>query len=420
MRLVVGALALTLLATLAGSPARAQEVPESPSSVGAQAQGKVPLRVVRVMPASRQALLYDRTRATHVLAEVGGKVGGYTVERIDADEVTLRLDGKVIVLVAPPRVARRPDAGRAGVPGRAPAGGPLAGGPLAGAISAGAVDQAPVDPYGDGAIRSVDGAIRNVDAPIDPYADPPIRSVRAPDAPAVAGGVTGGIQPGEGGVRVVRAPTGTEETPAGTGTAGSPGGIVAGEGGVRVASAGGANAALTNGAPTTIVTAASELADAYPDDGPGSSSSPSSSTSTGVSTSPSPSTSTGSSTSTPTSTTTLTGPGTLTGTTTPLPFDTVMLSRREVDGALDHFATLTMAIRGSFSAAGVVVDSVVEGSIFHRAGLRAGDVIAAVDGAKLRTLDDAANLYARASTAKALTAHIVRSGKPVTLHVMIQ
>jgi len=98
----------------------------------------------------------------------------------------------------------------------------------------------------------------------------------------------------------------------------------------------------------------------------------------------------------------------------------VVLSRRDVEAALADFGRLTASIRGSFSASGVVVDAVSDGTLFQRAGLRAGDVIASVDGIRLRSLDDAANLYARASSASAITAQIVRGGKPMTLHVAIR
>jgi S1-C subfamily serine protease len=96
------------------------------------------------------------------------------------------------------------------------------------------------------------------------------------------------------------------------------------------------------------------------------------------------------------------------------------LSRSDVDRALADFARLTAAVHGSFSAAGLAVDQVAGGTIFHRAGLRSGDVVTAVDGARLRSLDDAANLYARASTARVITAQIIRNGRPMTLHVAIQ
>jgi hypothetical protein len=104
----------------------------------------------------------------------------------------------------------------------------------------------------------------------------------------------------------------------------------------------------------------------------------------------------------------------------PAPGDAITISRGDLDSALADFARLTAGVRGSFSATGVVIDSVGDGTIFQRAGLRTGDVITSVDGVRLRTLDDAANLYARASTARAITAQVVRAGKPVTLHVVIQ
>ena len=67
-----------------------------------------------------------------------------------------------------------------------------------------------------------------------------------------------------------------------------------------------------------------------------------------------------------------------------------------------------------------MVSAIGDGTLFQRAGLRAGDVIASVDGVRLRSLDDAANVYARASTASAMTAQIIRGGKPITLHVAIR
>jgi S1-C subfamily serine protease len=107
-------------------------------------------------------------------------------------------------------------------------------------------------------------------------------------------------------------------------------------------------------------------------------------------------------------------------TTPPTSADTVAVSRVEVDRALADFGALSSAIHAGFSASGVVCDQVADGTIFQRAGLRTGDVVTAVDGAPLRSLDDAANLYARAATASAITVQIVRNGKPMMLHIAIQ
>src|SRR5262245_41516830 len=98
MRLVAGAVALTLFASYvradstvrpeparpsggsgatpatspaASSAASAASVTSSAASAAASSamtRSKVPLRVIRVMPETHQALLYDRSRATHVIA----------------------------------------------------------------------------------------------------------------------------------------------------------------------------------------------------------------------------------------------------------------------------------------------------------------------------------------------------------------
>jgi len=113
------------------------------------------------------------------------------------------------------------------------------------------------------------------------------------------------------------------------------------------------------------------------------------------------------------------GPAVL-GPTAPATSDSVSVSRADVNAALANFTKLTNAVHGSFSPNGVVIERVAAGTIFQRIGLRAGDVITAVDGARLRSLDDAANVYAKVSTAKAITAQIVREGASMTLHVAIR
>src|SRR3954470_12249722 len=104
MRFVAGLLALSLFAPVVRAddtrPAEPSQPPPSQPPAAA-ASNKVPLRVVRVMPESHQALLFDKDRGTHVLAELGGTVGDYTVEDIDDDEVILSSNGKEIVLAVP-------------------------------------------------------------------------------------------------------------------------------------------------------------------------------------------------------------------------------------------------------------------------------------------------------------------------------
>jgi len=68
MRLVAG-FALTLMSSLAFADAPSPSPVASASPAAARAS--VGLRVVRVLPETHQALLFDRDRGTHVLASIG-------------------------------------------------------------------------------------------------------------------------------------------------------------------------------------------------------------------------------------------------------------------------------------------------------------------------------------------------------------
>jgi type II secretory pathway component PulC len=465
MRLAAGVLALTLFASFArAEDARSAEPTRSAADV---THSKVPLRVVRVMPESRQALLFDRTRATHVLAEVGGKIDGYTIEAIDDDEVTLTLDGKQIVLAAPARGAdRRHDRDAAAVHVRSAAG--------AKQPDTSAVDPAPVDPYGDAAIRVVEAPGATARDPggqpsrtIEPgdggvrVAQAPSSSPGAPGATAEAPATQTGLLEIRGSaIRIVSAPAGANGAPAAaaqstSGPSGAPaadartddtratGDAPAAQNAIRVVEApagvAGVEAADTPALPTSVPSAgvaaratrtdarppaprapevraaaadkrtldARALADIMTADSRGRGArKPASAALDHATAGPRPA-----STAQPASEIRTTGAAAA---------DAIALSRSDVDGALADFARLSAAVRGSFSASGLAVDQVADGTIFQRAGLRSGDVVTAVDGARLRSLDDAANLYARASTATAITAQIIRDGKPMTLHVAIR
>src|SRR5215470_9736940 len=184
MRLVAGVLSLALFAPFAHAedpatpPAPAPEPPASPASPGPSegARARVPFRVVRVMPETRQALLFDRSRNTHVLAEVGGKLDGYTIEDIDDETVRLRRDNQELVLAAPLHGAdRRRDREPAYVRSASVAG------PV---TAAGAPGPA---------------------APIDPYGDPPRRPAGDPTAHDLVPPILGDALPAEPGIRVAHA-----------------------------------------------------------------------------------------------------------------------------------------------------------------------------------------------------------------------
>lgn len=349
MRLVVGILALTLSGSLAlADEAKAPE-PEASPPVAASVSHKARtgLRVVRILPESNQALLFDKNRGTHVLAEVGATIDGYTVDAIDEDEVTLSATGKELVLSAPSASAGRSASlreERAEKP---------------------APRKAPADPYADDAEPVVTahatldatGAILDgaLDAPIDPYAEPKVREVSAP-------------------------------TP-----------IIVGEGGIRVADAGPA-APIVDAGPAPQTTH-------KPD--PSWMSPPAAPTATTATTA-----------TTPTAGEAPTDPYAAEEPAAPVITPTV-LSRTELNRALADFGTLTGLVRGGFTAQGARLDTVAEGSIFAKAGLRAGDIVTAVDNQPLRTIDDAADLYVRASATRAANISVVRAGKPLTLRALI-
>ena len=52
----------------------------------------MPYRVVRILPETEQVLLFDKIHGTHVVAENGDALDGYTIDDIDDDEVTLVAD----------------------------------------------------------------------------------------------------------------------------------------------------------------------------------------------------------------------------------------------------------------------------------------------------------------------------------------
>lgn len=175
MRLVAGLFAMFLTASIAHA-----DEGKPPEAKLETSRVKVPLRLVKILADSRQVLLFDRNKGTHVLAEIGQTIDGYTVDDIDDDEVTLvATSGKEIILTLPAPAAEAP----AKKPTRAPAKAVLAPADPYAATEAGEAGEAPVDPYTEPAVRSAsalpailpplgaDPSIPVVDAaPADPYA----------------------------------------------------------------------------------------------------------------------------------------------------------------------------------------------------------------------------------------------------------
>ena len=91
------------------------------------------------------------------------------------------------------------------------------------------------------------------------------------------------------------------------------------------------------------------------------------------------------------------------------------LSRREFDAAISDFDALGRDLHVTQTADGVRVDEVAPGSLAYRMGVRAGDVVLDVDGKKLRSMNDAAAIYARLMDADKFAVKVRRGTGVMTL-----
>jgi membrane-associated protease RseP (regulator of RpoE activity) len=356
-------LACLLVVVLSASAVADAPAPGKPAPAARSKDSKVskvPLRVMRILADSQQAVLFDVARKAHVMVEVGMQIAGYTVIEIDDDTVTLVTRGKQLVLAAPaPLVKEEPV--KPEVPGPEHA------------IDGEGPTSAPVDPYADDLGKDTPTANT---APVDPYADD-----LGKGAPTVA--------------IVTPAPT-APSAPAATAKPTTPTVAPATATSATVAPSTSAAASATVAAATSAAPAiAPPAAPATPAIGPVA-------PSAAATASPSPPPAVG-----------------------PMPpavpsILEVALPRAEVAAALDDFGTLVGALGGTFMPTGVRIDRVTAGSVFAKAGLRVGDVVTAVDGKPVRSLDDAADLYARAATTRAMTAQLVRGGQAITLKLAIR
>ena len=91
------------------------------------------------------------------------------------------------------------------------------------------------------------------------------------------------------------------------------------------------------------------------------------------------------------------------------------LQRGELSAALADFDRLHKDLGFLRTGRGVQLTTVPAASYAHRLGLRAGDVITAIDGAPIRSLDDAAGVYVRLLSAKKLAVEVDRGSTHGTL-----
>lgn len=315
LRRLTLALALCLAAGTARAEAESPNVPARQTKPTKKKLGRVPFRVVKLLPETSQALVYDQDRRAHVLVGEGDSLAGFSVIQVEDDHLVVARDGREVVLVADPR-APQPAAGSVpdvvdpygALPGPAPT----------------------IDPY---APASTPALGKHGLAPIDPYADLAPREVLAPASQRESLRGTGVVDP-------YAAPRSSEP----------------------------------------VVVAAPEKArplEATP--APGSPSAPEA-----------------------------------------IRGEVLTVSRRELESALADFSRLGKDIGFTRLPRGVKLGTVASTSYFWKLGLRGGDIVTAIDGKPLRTLDDAASAYARLGSAQKLAVDVERGNARGTLRFALK
>jgi len=398
--------ALSLASVLVlGSAAFAEEASPPPAPAPATtpappAAKKTGLRVVRVLDDTHQALMFDKAKGTHVLVDIGKQIDGFTVTDIDEDSVTLTAEGgQQIVLAGPDPSWRGHGEHRKAPPAMKDA-----------AVKTAAAT--PEDPYAS-------------TAPMDPYADDGVRTASA--APITAG---------DGGVRTAEAPSAAVPSDAirSAEAPGAPAKIIVSDAAIPSSTIPTAAPIVAVSAPVAEPVAAPSAEPTAPQDT--SSSAAWSTTPTQPAVDPeaaaiaelfadSPKTDAKPAAKTPAKKpaekiASVSAAGTPAGATPAVADGATVIAKADVSAALGNFGALASAVRGSFGSEGAHLDAVAPGSLFAKAGLQAGDTITAVNNQPLRSLDDAATLYARAGAMKSATIQVIRAGKPVSLRLAIQ
>ncbi len=286
--------------TAAGTALASAEAPNQPTPQAKRSKhrvGPLPFRVVKLLPETSQALVYDQARRAHVLVSEGDIVGGFAVIEVDEEHLIVSRDGRELVLVADPRAPQ----------------------PAPGAV---------VDPYPRDAARTGPSLI-------DPYAPEPVREVLAPASQRES---------------------------------------------MRGAAVVDPYAPATSGEPK-VVTAPAAAAPLQPTPAPGSAAAAAVEVIRG---------------------------------------DTLPLKRGELEAALADFTRLGKEIGFVRVGRGVKLGKVAIGSYFWKLGLRDGDVVTAIDGKPLRTLDDAAAAYARLGSARQLAVEVDRGPARGTLRFALK
>lgn len=103
----------------------------------------------------------------------------------------------------------------------------------------------------------------------------------------------------------------------------------------------------------------------------------------------------------------------------------VSLERKVIDDAMANIGELMKQVRirpffEGGSPAGLSLVGVAPGSIFQQMGIRNGDVLQAVDGQPIQTVDDVVNLYQTLSSAETMAIQVRRGGRTEEIQYKIE
>lgn len=103
----------------------------------------------------------------------------------------------------------------------------------------------------------------------------------------------------------------------------------------------------------------------------------------------------------------------------------VNIDRKIIDEAMGNIGELMKQVRirpffEGGNPAGLSLVGVAPGSIFQQMGIRNGDVLQAVDGQPIQTVDDVVNLYQSLSSADSLALQIRRGGRTEEIQYKIE
>ena len=103
----------------------------------------------------------------------------------------------------------------------------------------------------------------------------------------------------------------------------------------------------------------------------------------------------------------------------------ISLSRTQVDDAMNNLTDLMGQINiqphtEDGQADGMILNNIKPNSIFRRMGLRNGDILTAIDGNPITTVDQALKLYEDLKTSDTANVEIKRKGRPTTIEYSIR